>query len=410
MALNYVWIFFFIAGFIISIGKWLIDGDITVIPAVVNSTFENAKAAFEISIGLTGVMTLWLGLMKIGEKAGFIQILSKLIGPFFTRIFPEVPKDHPALGSIMMNYSANMLGLDNAATPLGIKAMEELQTLNPNKDTASNAQIMFLVLNTAGFTIIPISIIAYRTQLHAASPTDVFLPLLIATYGATIIGLITVSIYQKINLFNRVILAYLGGLIALLVGMVYLFKQMPSEQLNVVSGMVANIIIFSIIIGFIVMAMVKKINVYETFIDGAKEGFVTSVKIIPYLVAMLVAIGVFRAAGGMDLITSFIAYMAQLVGLNSDFVPALPTGLMKPFSGSGARGLMLDCMKTSGVDSFAGKLACTFNGSSDTTFYILALYFGSVGIKNTRYALIPALIADMASIILSILLAYLFFA
>lgn len=409
MALNYVWIFFFIAGFIISIGKWLIDGDITVIPAVVNSTFENAKAAFEISIGLTGVMTLWLGFMKIGEKAGFIQILSKLIGPFFTRIFPEVPKEHPALGSIMMNYSANMLGLDNAATPLGIKAMEELQTLNPNKDTASNAQIMFLVLNTAGFTIIPISIIAYRTQLHAASPTDVFLPLLIATYGATIIGLITVSIYQKINLFNRVIMAYLGGLIALLVGMVYLFKQMPSEQLNVVSGMVANIIIFSIIIGFIVMAMVKKINVYETFIDGAKEGFVTSVKIIPYLVAMLVAIGVFRAAGGMDLITSFIAYMAQLVGLNSDFVPALPTGLMKPFSGSGARGLMLDCMKTSGVDSFAGKLACTFNGSSDTTFYILALYFGSVGIKNTRYALIPALIADMASIILSILLAYLFF-
>ncbi len=293
MALNNVWIFFFIAGFIISIGKWLIDGDITVIPAVVNSTFENAKAAFEISIGLTGVMTLWLGFMKIGEKAGFIQILSKLIGPFFTRIFPEVPKDHPALGSIMMNYSANMLGLDNAATPLGIKAMEELQTLNPNKDTASNAQIMFLVLNTAGFTIIPISIIAYRTQMHAASPTDVFLPLLIATYGATIIGLITVSIYQKINLFNRVIMAYLGGLIALLVGMVYLFKQMPSEQLNVVSGMVANIIIFSIIIGFIVMAMVKKINVYETFIDGAKEGFVTSVKIIPYLVAMLVAIGVF---------------------------------------------------------------------------------------------------------------------
>ena len=410
MALNYVWIFFFIAGFVIAIGKWLIDGDITVIPAVVNSTFENAKAAFEISIGLTGVMTLWLGLMKIGEKAGFIQILSKLIGPFFTRIFPEVPKDHPALGSIMMNYSANMLGLDNAATPLGIKAMEELQELNPHKDTASNAQIMFLVLNTAGFTIIPISIIAYRTQMHAASPTDVFLPLLIATYGATIIGLIAVSIYQKINLFNRVIMAYLGGLIALLVGMVYLFKQMPSEQLNVVSGLVANIIIFSIIIGFIVMAMIKKINVYETFIDGAKEGFVTSVKIIPYLVAMLVAIGVFRTAGGMDLITSFIANMAQLVGLNTDFVPALPTGLMKPFSGSGARGLMLDCMKTSGVDSFAGKLACTFNGSSDTTFYILALYFGSVGIKNTRYAIIPALIADVASIILSILLAYLFFA
>jgi spore maturation protein SpmA len=410
MALNYVWIFFFIAGFVISIGKWLIDGDITVIPAVVNSTFDNAKAAFEISIGLTGVMTLWLGLMKIGEKAGFIQILSKLIGPFFTRIFPEVPKDHPALGSIMMNYSANMLGLDNAATPLGIKAMEELQELNPHKDTASNAQIMFLVLNTAGFTIIPISIIAFRTQMHAASPTDVFLPLLIATYGATIIGLIVVSIYQKINLFNRVIMAYLGGLIALLVGMVYLFKQMPSEQLNVVSGLVANIIIFSIIIGFIVMAMIKKINVYETFIDGAKEGFVTSVKIIPYLVAMLVAIGVFRTAGGMDLITSFIAYMAQLVGLNTDFVPALPTGLMKPFSGSGARGLMLDCMKTSGVDSFAGKLACTFNGSSDTTFYILALYFGSVGIKNTRYAIIPALIADVASIILSILLAYLFFA
>ena len=409
MALNYVWIFFFMAAFVIGIAKWLIDGDATIFPAIVNSTFDNAKAAFEISIGLTGVMTLWLGLMNIGEKAGFIKVLSKLIGPFFVRIFPEVPKDHPAMGSIMMNYSANMLGLDNAATPLGLKAMKELQELNPNKETASNAQIMFLVLNTAGFTIIPISIIAYRTQMKAAAPTDVFLPLLIATYAATTIGLITVALYQKINLFNKVIIAYLSGLIGVLAAMVYLFKSMPSEEMNRISGIVANLIIFSIIIGFIVMAMIKKINVYEAFIDGAKEGFGTSIKIIPYLVGMLVAIGVFRAAGGMDLITNCISDVIRYTGLNADFVPALPTGLMKPFSGSGARGLMLDCMKTSGVDSFAGKLACTFNGSSDTTFYILALYFGSVGIKNTRYALVPALIADIASIIISILLAYLFF-
>jgi len=409
MALNYVWIFFFMAAFVIGIAKWLIDGDATIFPAIVNSTFDNAKAAFEISIGLTGVMTLWLGLMNIGEKAGFIKVLSKLIGPFFVRIFPEVPKDNPAMGSIMMNYSANMLGLDNAATPLGLKAMKELQELNPNKETASNAQIMFLVLNTAGFTIIPISIIAYRTQMKAAAPTDVFLPLLIATYAATTIGLITVALYQKINLFNKVIIAYLSGLIGVLAAMVYLFKSMPSEDMNRISGIVANLIIFSIIIGFIVMAMIKKINVYEAFIDGAKEGFGTSIKIIPYLVGMLVAIGVFRAAGGMDLITNCISDVIRFTGLNADFVPALPTGLMKPFSGSGARGLMLDCMKTSGVDSFAGKLACTFNGSSDTTFYILALYFGSVGIKNTRYALVPALIADIASIIISILLAYLFF-
>jgi spore maturation protein SpmA len=409
MALNYVWIFFFMAAFVIGIAKWLIDGDATIFPAIVNSTFDNAKAAFEISIGLTGVMTLWLGLMNIGEKAGFIKVLSKLIGPFFVRIFPEVPKDHPAMGSIMMNYSANMLGLDNAATPLGLKAMKELQELNPNKETASNAQIMFLVLNTAGFTIIPISIIAYRTQMKAAAPTDVFLPLLITTYAATTIGLITVALYQKINLFNKVIIAYLSGLIGVLAAMVYLFKSMPSEEMNRISGIVANLIIFSIIIGFIVMAMIKKINVYEAFIDGAKEGFGTSIKIIPYLVGMLVAIGVFRAAGGMDLITNCISDVIRYTGLNADFVPALPTGLMKPFSGSGARGLMLDCMKTSGVDSFAGKLACTFNGSSDTTFYILALYFGSVGIKNTRYALVPALIADIASIIISILLAYLFF-
>ena len=397
------------AAFVIGIAKWLIDGDATIFPAIVNSTFDNAKAAFEISIGLTGVMTLWLGLMNIGEKAGFIKVLSKLIGPFFVRIFPEVPKDHPAMGSIMMNYSANMLGLDNAATPLGLKAMKELQELNPNKETASNAQIMFLVLNTAGFTIIPISIIAYRTQMKAAAPTDVFLPLLITTYAATTIGLITVALYQKINLFNKVIIAYLSGLIGVLAAMVYLFKSMPSEEMNRISGIVANLIIFSIIIGFIVMAMIKKINVYEAFIDGAKEGFGTSIKIIPYLVGMLVAIGVFRAAGGMDLITNCISDVIRFTGLNADFVPALPTGLMKPFSGSGARGLMLDCMKTSGVDSFAGKLACTFNGSSDTTFYILALYFGSVGIKNTRYALVPALVADIASIIISILLAYLFF-
>ncbi len=409
MALNYVWVFFFIAAYVIAIARWIMDGDVSIIPAVINSTFDNAKVAFEISIGLTGVMTLWLGLMKIGERAGFINILSKLIGPFFVRIFPQIPKDHPALGSIMMNYSANMLGLDNAATPLGLKAMSELQELNPTKETATNAQIMFLVLNTAGFTIIPISIIAYRTQMKAAVPTDIFLPLLIATYAATTIGLIVVAIYQKINLFDKVILAYLMGLVGVLAAMVYLFKSMPSEEMNRISGIVANLIIFTIIVGFIVMALIKKINVYESFIEGAKEGFTTSVKIIPYLVAMLVAIGVFRAAGGMDLVTNLISAAISYTGLNTDFVPALPTGLMKPFSGSGARGLMLDCMKTSGVDSFAGKLACTFNGSSDTTFYILALYFGSVGIKNTRYALVPALIADVASIILSILLAYLFF-
>ncbi len=409
MALNYIWIAFFLIAFVVGLIRLIFFGDVEVFPNMVSSTFDMAKTGFEISLGLTGVLTLWLGLMKIGEKGGVVRIFSKLIGPFFNRLFPELKKDDPAIGAIMMNVAANMLGLDNAATPMGLKAMEEMQKSNPKKDTASNAQIMFLVLNTSGLTLIPISIMVYRAQLGAADPSDIFIPILLATFFSTITGLITVSLFQKINLFDKVIMAYLGGLTALIGGIIYLFAQMPKDQIATVSSVSSNVILFSIIISFILLGVKEKINVYETFIEGAKEGFQIAIKIIPFLVAILVAIGVFRSSGAMDYIISGVSSFFSWIGVDTDFIPALPTALMKPLSGSGARGMMVDAMNTYGADSFVGRLASTVQGATDTTFYILAVYFGSVGIKNTRYAVTAGLIADFAGIIAAIFIGYLFF-
>lgn len=409
MALNYLWIFFFLVAFIVALVRLIFFGDTEIFPALVNGTFADAKTGFELSLGLTGVMTLWLGLMKVGEKGGVVQLLSKAVGPFFQKLFPEIPKNHPVNGSIMMNLAANMLGLDNAATPMGLKAMEQLQELNPKKETASNAMIMFLVLNTSGLTLIPISIMVYRAQLGAANPSDIFLPILLSTFFSTLTGIIAVSIYQKINLFNKVILAYLGGFSALIAAVIYFFVQLPQEEVSLYSTLIANIILFSLIVLFIVLAVRKKVNVYDSFIEGAKEGFTIAVKIIPFLVAILVAIGVFRTSGAMDYLTQGIAHVFAFMGLPTDFVDALPTAFMKPLSGGGARGMMIETMKTYGVDSFAGRLAATFQGATDTTFYILAVYFGSVSIKNTRYAVTAGLIADFAGIIAAIFIAYLFF-
>ncbi len=409
MALNYIWIAFFLIAFIVGLVKLIFLGDIEVFPNMVTSTFDMAKLGFEISLGLTGVLTLWLGLMKIGEKGGIVKIFSKLIGPFFAKLFPEIPKNHPAIGSIMLNVSANMLGLDNAATPMGLKAMKEMQENNPKKDTASNAQIMFLVLNTSGLTLLPISIMVYRSQLGAANPSDIFIPIMLATYFSTLAGLISVSIYQKINLFDKTILAYLGGLTAIIVALIYYFSGLPKEKITLVSNLVSNILLFSIIIFFILLAMRKKVNIYEAFVEGAKDGFSIAVKIIPFLIAILVAIGVFRASGAMSLLIDGVAASLKYMGINADFIPALPTALMKPLSGSGARGMMVDAMNTYGADSFVGKVASTVQGATDTTFYILAVYFGSVGIKNTRYAVTCGLIADFTGIIAAIIIAYLFF-
>jgi spore maturation protein SpmA len=409
VALNYIWIAFFLIAFVVALVRLIFFGDVDVFPNMVASTFDMAKTGFEISLGLTGVLTLWLGLMKIGEKGGVVRIFSKLIGPFFHKLFPELKKDDPAIGAIMMNVAANMLGLDNAATPMGLKAMEEMQKSNKQKETASNAQIMFLVLNTSGLTLIPISVMVYRAQLGAADPSDIFIPILLATFFSTITGLITVSIYQKINLFDKVIMAYLGGLTAVIGGIIYLFSQMPKDQIATVSSVSSNVILFSIIVSFILLGVKEKINVYETFIEGAKEGFSIAVKIIPFLVAILVAIGVFRSSGAMDYIISGISSFFSWIGVDTDFIPALPTALMKPLSGSGARGMMVDAMNTYGADSFVGRLASTVQGATDTTFYILAVYFGSVGIKNTRYAVTAGLIADFAGIIAAIFIGYLFF-
>lgn len=409
MALNYIWIAFFIIAFVVGLIRLLFFGDTEVFQDMVNGTFDSAKTGFEISLGLTGVLTLWLGLMKVGEKGGVVKIFSKLVGPFFARLFPEVPKDSPAIGSMMMNVSANMLGLDNAATPMGLKAMQELQELNHKKDTASDAQIMFLVLNTSGLTILPISIMVYRAQLGAANPSDIFIPILLATFFSTIAGLISVAIYQKINLLNKVVLAYLGGLSAVIAGIIWYFSTLPKEDITVISSVASNLILFSIIIVFILLAIRKKVNVYETFIEGAKEGFSVAVKIIPFLVAILVAIGVFRASGAMDFLIDGTKYLFAAMGVNTDFIEALPTALMKPLSGSGARGMMVDAMNTYGADSFVGRVASTVQGATDTTFYIIAVYFGSVGIKKTRYAVTCGLIADFTGIIAAILMAYLFF-
>lgn len=384
-------------------------GDTHVITDMVNSTFDMSKTAFEISLGLTGVMTLWLGLMKVGEAGGAIKILSKIVGPFFSRLFPEIPKNHPAMGSILMNFSANMLGLDNAATPLGLKAMKEIQSLNPQPDRASNAMIMFLTINTAGLTIIPVSILAFRTQAGAVNPTDIFLPLLIATYGSLLISVFVLALIQKINLLDKVLIGYFIGILSMITGLVYMIRSLPVEKMNQIIDISGNLIIMTIIVIFIAMAFFKKINVYETFIDGAKEGFQVSIKIIPYLVAMLVGIGLLRSSGTMDIVTQGISNLVAWLGMDTSFTDALPVAFMKPFSGSGARGLMVDAMNEYGADSFTGRLSCIMNGATDTTFYILALYFGSVGVKNTRYAAGIGLLADFIGITLAIVLAYLFF-
>lgn len=409
MALNYLFVFFFVVAFVIGLARLIFLGDTQVFSEMVQATFDMAKTGFEISLGLTGVLTLWMGIMKIGEKGGIVHIFSKLIGPFFHKLFPELGKEHPAHGSILMNIAANMLNLDNAATPMGLQAMKEMQATNPNKDVASNAQIMFLVLNTSGLTLLPISIMVYRAQLGAANPSDIFIPILLATYFSTIAGLISVALYQKINLLDKVVIAYLGGLTAIIAAIIWYFSSLDKEAITQVSNVASNFILFTVIVSFILLALFKKVNVYEAFIEGAKDGFKTAVKIIPYLVAILVAIGVFRASGAMDWLVSAVTWGFERLGINADFTPALPTALMKPLSGSGARGMMVDAMTTYGADSFVGRVASTVQGATDTTFYILAVYFGAVGIKNTRYAVVCGLIADFVGIIASVMLAYLFF-
>ena len=405
MVLNYIWVGFFLIAFVIALIKLLFFGDFDVFPAMMDSTFASSKTAFEISLGLTGVLSLWLGIMKIGEKGGVVNVLARLLSPVFVKLFPEIPKGHPVTGSIFMNIAANMLGLDNAATPLGLKAMEQLQELNPKKDTATNPMIMFLVLNTSGLTLIPISIMVYRAQMGAAQPTDIFIPILLATFFSTLAGIIITSLFQKINLLNRTILLTLGGAALVVAAIIWGFGQMDSLLMNKVSVSAANIILMLIIITFILAGVRKKINVYDAFIEGAKDGFTTAVRIIPYLVAILVGIGVFRASGAMDMLIDGIKYGVGALGGNTDFVEALPTALMKPLSGSGARGMMIDSMTTYGADSFVGRLSCIFQGSTDTTFYILAVYFGSVGVAKTRHAVTCGLLADFAGIVAAIAIA-----
>lgn len=409
MVLNYIWIAFFLIAFVIATVRLVFMGDTEVFPAIMNSTFDTSKTAFEISLGLTGVLSLWLGIMKIGEKGGVINVVARVLSPVFTRLFPDIPKGHPVTGSIFMNVAANMLGLDNAATPLGLKAMEQLQELNPKKDTATNPMIMFLVLNTSGLTLIPVSIMVYRAQMGAAQPTDIFVPILLATFFSTLAGIVFTSLYQRINLINRTMLLTLGGMSAVVAAIIWGFAQMDKAQMNIVSNSVANILLMLIIVMFILAGMRKKVNVYDAFIEGAKDGFTTAVRIIPYLVAILVGIGVFRASGAMDMLVDGIKWTVAALGGNTDFVGALPTALMKPLSGSGARGMMVDAMTTYGADSFVGRLSCIFQGSTDTTFYILAVYFGSVGIRYTRHAVACGLLADLAGVIAAIAICYMFF-
>jgi len=409
LVLNYIWVAFFLISLVVGLVRLIFMGDQAVFTNMVTSTFDMAKTGFEISLGLTGILTLWLGLMKVGEMGGAVAILSKLARPFFRRLFPEVPADHPAHGSIMMNFAANMLGLDNAATPLGLKAMQELQDINPVKDTATNAQIMFLVLNTSGLTVIPISIMVYRAQAGAANPSDIFLPTLLATFINSLVGLIIVGVVQRINLLDKVVLAYILGLTAMIAATIWYFMGLPQEQVQALSNLIANLILFGVISSFILLGLVRRINVYEVFIEGAKEGFNVAIRIIPYLVAILVAIGVLRASGTLDFLVAGLGNMFAAMGLDTRFVPALPTAIMKPLSGSGARGMMVDAMNTHGADSFVGRLASIMQGTSDTTFYILALYFGSVGIRKTRHAVACGLLADLSGIIAAIFIAYLFF-
>ena len=409
MVLNYIWIAFFLVAFVIALVRLVVMGDYAVFPAMMESTFSSSKTAFEISLGLTGMLSLWLGIMKIGERGGLVNALARLLSPVFAKLFPDIPKGHPVTGSIFMNIAANMLGLDNAATPLGLKAMEQMQELNPKKDTAWNPMIMFLVLNTSGLTLIPISILVYRAQQGAAQPTDIFIPILLATFCSTLVGIVVTSLYQRINLLNRTLLLTLGGACIVVATIIWGFGQLDNVTMNVVSTSVANIMLMTIIVCFIVAGMVKRVNVYDAFIDGAKDGFTTAVRIIPYLVAILVGIGVFRASGAMDMLISGIQWTVEATGMNSDFVGALPTALMKPLSGGGARGMMVDAMQTYGADSFVGRLACVFQGSTDTTFYILAVYFGSVGIRKPRHAVACGLLADLAGIVAAIAICYMFF-
>lgn len=407
--LNIIWMAFFLIAFVVALIKLLVLGDQLIFTQLMQAMFELAKTAFEIALGLTGVLALWLGIMKIGERSGFIQLLTYALTPLFQRLMPDVPKNHPAIGAMVMNISANALGLDNAATPLGIKAMKELQTLNPFKDTASNAQILFLVINTSAVTLFPVTIFTYRAQMGAANPTDVFIPILIATYISTLVGLLSVAWVQKINLLDRVVLAYLGGFTAVVFALLLYFSNLSQQDMVNQSSLISNVILFSLVIVFITAAWIKKVNAYDAFIDGAKEGFETAITIIPYLVAMLVAIGVFRASGAMDMLAEGLRHLVLSLGLDDRFIEALPTALMKPFSGSGARAMMVDTMQTYGADSFAGRLSSIVQGSTETTFYVLAVYFGSVGIKHIRHAIGCGLAADFAGILAAITVAYWFF-
>ena len=409
MILNYIWIAFFLVAFVVAAGRLVIGGDTQVFTDIINASFDSAKTGFEISIGLTGILSLWLGIMKIGERGGVVQTFARVASPVFSKLFPGIPKDHPATGSIFMNLSANLLGLDNAATPMGLKAMQQLQELNSKKEAASDAMIMFLCVNASGLTLIPVTIMMYRAQMGAANPSDVFLPIMLATFTSTLVAILAVCVKQRINILQRNLLLFFGGLIAFIVGLVLLFRSMPQEEVSLYSTLFANTLLFTIICGFIVSGLRKRINVYDAFIEGAKEGFQTAITIIPYLVAILVGVGVFRASGAMDFLIDGVRMGVAAIGLNTDFVEALPTILMKPLSGSGARGMMLDAMNTYGADSFVGRLSAIVQGSCDTTFYVVALYYGSVGIRDTRYTVPCALLADLAGAIAAITMAYVFF-
>ncbi|SFK59009.1 Spore maturation protein SpmA [Porphyromonadaceae bacterium KH3CP3RA] len=409
MVLNYIWIAFFLIAFVVALVKLIFFGDVNVFTEIMNSTYESARTGFEISLGLTGVLSLWLGVMKIGERGGMVELFSRAVAPLFSRLFPGIPKNHPASGSILMNLSANMLGLDNAATPFGLKAMQELQEINLRKEEASNPMIMFLILNASGLTLIPVTIMVYRAQLGAANPADVFIPIMIATFSSTVIGMIAVCLKQRINIFNKAIMGFVLSIAVLIIGTIILFRSMSQEQINIVSGLAANIFLFTIIVLFIVKALRRRINIFDAFIDGAKEGFKTAVTIIPFLIAILVGIGVFRASGAMDFLMEGLRDLVALTGLDTRWVDGMPTALMKPLSGSGARGMMIDAMQTFGADSFAGRLSSVLQGATDTTFYIVAVYYGAVNIKNSRYTVPYALLADLAGIIAAIFVAYLFF-
>lgn len=409
MVLNYIWIAFFLVAFVVAFVKLIFFGDVNVFTEIMNSTYDSAKTGFEISLGLTGVLSLWLGVMKIGERGGMVDLFSRASAPLFSKLFPDIPKGHPASASILMNISANMLGLDNAATPFGLRAMQELQEINPRKEQASNPMIMFLVLNASGLTLIPVTVMVYRAQLGAANPADVFIPIMIATFVATLVGMVAVCFKQSINIFNRAIMGFLLAMIGIITGTILIFQSMPQEKINIVSGLAANVILFSIIVLFIVKALRRKINIFEAFIDGAKDGFKTAVTIIPYLIAILVGIGVFRASGAMDFLMEGMRSAVAFTGVDTRWIDGMPTAIMKPLSGSGARGMMIDAMRTFGADSFAGRLSAVFQGATDTTFYIVAVYYGAVNIKNSRYTVPYALLADLAGVVAAIFITYLFF-